>query len=407
MSQYRLSATSIAAFKTCPVKFRLGFIEGLKPDKDTESQRMGTNWHKLHELAGAVKGDEAAKIDAVIAHLNEAYRTPPISVTPFDWAVEREVLLQSFIGYLWRWTNDPVEILASEIPFELPLMSPKVNLPLPTSDVVRVGKIDHIVRWQGAVCNLERKSTSRSITSDSDYWDKAKKDTQVSMYALAFKDMPRLYDRGCPNTYTLAELWSRVGDRDIDSIPWFDKSERIGNTLYDVWHKPTIKPSAITQAETAEFIKTDMYCGRKFTVTCVEKVGSGEVAAIVDGEPVTIEMGKRGYAFRETSAMFGARLLQDIQVRPDFYYQRREIVRTEAELEAFKHQLFAVYQAQKTFERSGCWFENEQQCRATFPCPFIPICYGSGSEVVCDGKTVPAGFRRHHVDVTVNGREIE
>jgi hypothetical protein len=390
--QYRLSATSIAAFKTCPVKFRLGFIEGLKPDKDTESQRMGTNWHKLHELAGAVKGDEAAKIDAVITHLNDAYRTPPISVTPFDWEVEREVLFQSFIGYLWRWTNDPVEILASEIPFELPLMSPKVNLPLPTSDVVRVGKIDHIVRWQGAVCNLERKSTSRSITSDSDYWDKAKKDTQVSMYALAFKDI-----HAAGGFSHLAPLPLKEGE----AMP------RIGNTLFDVWHKPTIKPSSITQAETAEFIKTDMYCGRKFTVTCVEKVGSGEIAATVDGEPVTIEMGKRGYAFRETPAMFGARLLQDIQVRPDFYYQRREIVRTEAELEAFKHQLFAVYQAQKTFERSGCWFENEQQCRATFPCPFIPICYGGGSEVVCDGKTVPAGFRRHHVDVTVNGREIE
>jgi hypothetical protein len=32
--------------------------------------------------------------------------------------------------------------------------------------------------------------------------------------------------------------------------------ERFGNTLYDVWHKPTIKPKMLTQADTKAFIET-------------------------------------------------------------------------------------------------------------------------------------------------------
>jgi len=89
---------------------------------------------------------------------------------------------------------------------------------------------------------------------------------------------------------------------------------------------------------------------------------------------VESEVGKSGkQAVKETVGMYGARLLQDIQERPTFYFARREIARTDAELQDFRQQLFAVYQAQKAFTKAGCWFENESQCRATFPCPMIPI----------------------------------
>jgi hypothetical protein len=47
----------------------------------------------------------------------------------------------------------------------------------------------------------------------------------------------------------------------------------------------------------------------------------------VDGDvcEVEIEPGKKGFAIRETIAMYGARLLNDIYERPEFYYVRREI----------------------------------------------------------------------------------
>jgi hypothetical protein len=182
---------------------------------------------------------------------------------------------------------------------------------------------------------------------------------------------------------------------------------RIGNTLYDVWHKPTIKPSELTQAETAEFVKTGKYCESTFKVQETCAFGEAGHGVFVEGAPVEVKPGKKGFAIRETPAMYGARLLADIMARPEFYYQRKEIVRTEAELEEFKRQVYAVYQSMKFSERSGCWFENESQCRATVSCPNIPICYGTGASSVCDGKTTPEGYKRIFVDLTVNGAQLD
>lgn len=395
------SASSILAFKECPQLYRLKYREGLRPAIDTDSQRIGTNWHALHEVyANAFQDrfgqyithgveDEAScreeakttAIESVVTHLNERYEQMPASKTAFEWGLERQILLTSFIGYLWFYQDDPIETLASEISFELPLHSPRTGLPLLTREVVRVGKMDHVIRWHGMVGVQERKSTTRSIAADSDYWDKSKKDTQVSMYALAFRDMM------AAGVAELKAVGIEGGDYD-----------RVGNTLYDCWHRPTIKPSMLTQKETAEFIKTETYCDQKFDVEEIVRINGDPAQVKVDGEPAEIEPGKKGFAVKETVAMFGARLLQDIYARPDFYYARREIARTDAEIRKFRGELYNIYQAKRLYARTGFWWENERQCRATRSCDMIPICYGPGADAVCDGKTTPPNFTRIFVD---------
>lgn len=388
---FHISASSISAFKDCPTRFRLAYREGLRLAADTDSQRMGTNWHAMHEEHAnrlAEHGPDAGGTPdeyalAGVCHLlNERYAKMPASKTAEEWALEREILLTSFIGYQWYFQNDPIEVLVSELPFELPVHSPRTGLPMPLTEALRVGKIDHVIRWQGAVCALERKSTTRAIDNDSDYWDKARKDTQVSMYALAFRDMNMA-------SYRLKGLVMNPG-------------ERCGNTLYDVWHKPTIKPAMLTQAETAAFMEKGEYCGVKFSPARV----SAETIT-VDGVPTAVIEGKKGYAIKETTQMYGARLLADIYARPEFYYARREIVRTDQDLIHFRKQLYAVYQNMKSAAKMDLWVENEHQCRATYKCPYIPICYGPGADAVCDGKTTPDGFKRIFVDLTVNGESLE
>jgi hypothetical protein len=385
---YHQSASSNNAFMKCPTLFRLTYREGLRLDRDTDSQRQGTNWHAIHEHHANTDGDGDAKLQAVIALLNERYANVPTGFDSQEWALERTILLTCFIGYQWYYTNDPIETLASEVAFNLPLHLPKIGMPLPMDEVQRVGKIDHVIRWQGMVGVQERKSTSRSIAADGDYWDKAKKDTQVSGYAAAFRDMLK------------AGQFDQLG---------IAADERFGNTLYDVWHKPTIKPKMLTQAETARFIAEGTYFDQQFEVRELADGGAGiGIDSItVDGEKVEIEPGKKGFAIRESVGMFAARLLADIYERPDFYYVRREIPRTDADVRAYRAKSFAIYQTQKLMEKHGCWFENEQQCRATFPCPMIAICYGPGADAVCDGKTTPPGFKRIFVDLTVKGQEIE
>lgn len=411
-----LSASAIGSLKACPQRFRLAYREGLRTATDTDAQRQGTAWHAMHEVyADTIANCQVgipyqpdnendtprigwapaeAAMNAVTDHLNRKYAECPQWKTIEEWGLERTILLTCFIGYLWYYQNDPIEVLASEVPFDLPLHMPKTGLPLPLAEVMRVGKIDHLIRWQEMFGALERKSTSRSIAPDSDYWDKSKKDTQVSMYALALRDMME--------NEQLGELhYNRPGRPELKTF---------GTTLYDVWHKPTIKPTTLSQKDTAAFIESGVYCGQNFQVAFTVHPDFSESnphLVSVDGQSALVEMGKKGFAVRETLEMYSARLLADIYERPDFYFQRREIARTDAEIRKFRGELYSIYQTMKTFSKSGHWYENEQQCRATFPCQYIPICYGPGADAVCDGKTTPPGFKRIFVDLKVNGESLE
>lgn len=510
---YHISASSIAAFKACPQRFRLAYREGLRRAEDTDSQRQGTNWHRLHEVyaaayAATLQDPEHCELahesglGAVVEELNRRYNNVPVTKTAVEWAVEKEILLQSFIGYLWYWQNDPVEVMASEVKFDLPVYVPGINRPLLLAEVKRVGKIDEVAKWQGAIVAVERKSTSRTIDPSSDYWDKAKKDTQVSMYAAAFRDMQEsgtlpdsikayLYGndeqrtegqilhaespvcsgskQGLPKESatsgapvdilcdkervyampgkTKAVLTvpsprsdgEAISDREFkgqsesgddlgrnpemrDSVRQLPlvparrgesaSAVRFGNCLYDVWKKPTIKPAMLTQKDTAEFLENGQYQGTSFKTRVWRDIPADghDLSYIqrveIDGQITEVEPGKKGFAIRETPAMYGARLLADIMARPDFYYQRKEIVRTEKELAEFQNQVYNVYQAMKHAEKTGGWWENESQCRATFTCPNVSICYGPGADAVCDGKTTPDKFKRIFVDLTINNQEI-
>lgn len=391
---YHQSATSNAAFKACPTRFRLGYREGLRLAENTDSQRQGTNWGALHETyanrysewmttspEATVEGAAREALQAALEHLNEKYATCPSHKTLPEWALERQILLTSFIGYLWYFQNDSIEYLASELAFELPIIEPKTGLPVPLSQAVQVGKMDHLIKWQGMVGVQERKSTSKSLDGDSDYWKRSAKDDQISMYALA-----------------LRALAGKTIQVPADC--------RHGNTLLDVWHKPTISPKMLTQADTAKFIETGEYMGQKFTVER-PMAPAGNAAYLVNGESVEIEPGKKGFAIRESVEMFGARLLTDIYARPEFYYCRKEIIRTDAELDAFQVSCYNVYQTQRMMEKNNLWYDNHDACQATFKCPMMGICFGPGANAVCDGKTTPPGYKRIFVDLTVNEQPVE
>ena len=405
---FRISASSIAAFKACPVRFRLGYVEGIRKVEDTDAQRIGTNWHSLHEVYhnafsdwhweeqsdGRPEERHEAALEAAVEYLNQRYVDTPMPSTKTieEWDVERQILITSFIGYLWYWHDDPIEPIVSEVAFDLPLHAPRTGLPLPIDEVIRVGKIDHIVAWQSMVGPVERKSTASSIDPSSDYWKRSAKDTQVSMYSLAIHDM--------------AEAGT-LPEKVLNHANFNHK--QMGNTLYDVWHKPTIKPSFLSQADTKTLIKTGEYHNQKFEVVVVKEMtlGEGKDAVLsaeltIDSAKVEIKPGKKGYSIaRETGDMYAARLLSDIYTRPEFYYQRKEISRTNKEIQWFRKELFNIYQAMRMYDKFGCWFENENQCRATFTCSYIDICYGPGADAVCDGKTVPPGFKRIFTELTL------
>jgi hypothetical protein len=390
-----LSASSIAAFKSCPTRYRLGYVEGIRPAQDAQPLRFGTAWHTGLEILALPPGtfphdgaedDETVRqnrLGLAIAQATAVYEQPaPDGVDLTDWAVERETLANAIAAYHWYYGNNhDYEIVATELPFELPLVNPETGRPTP--NYVRVGKIDRIVRnaRTGALLIGENKTTSKPIDSGSTYWGRLRLDTQSKFYIVAGRVLQ--HTTAVPFSDSPVTANSPIHGASISGL------------LHDVFHKPQISPKMLTQAESKAFVETGEYCGQKFEV---KPKPSTELSPYiwVDGILAEIEAGKKvgTFAIRETPSMFGARLLQDMTTTPEKYFARREIVFTGQELKAFEAQCWSLQRTMQEMENSGNWFQNESSCEATFRCQFCPVCYNNVA--CCDGVTVPPGYKRIH-----------
>lgn len=362
---WKLSASFISSFKACPTRCYHKYVLGLVPIVESDALRMGTSWHALLEIAKQKVEPGVDIMDIVTAYLNKAYENRPTNKVLEDWAVEQTTLLYSLCGYRWVYQEDNYEVLAEEVPFEISVKGPSGRA-LP--NVILVGKIDKITRSpNGVVCIDEHKSTSDSLDSDSSYWKHLNLDTQTRLYPYAAQRLQ------------LSGELEKYGITAADNL--------ISTVRYDVWRKPSIRPKMLTQTESAEFVKTGEYCGEKFELGLI-----GTVVQTVNNSPVTVEPGKKEgtFAIRETPDMFGARLLQDISTRPEFYFARRELSRTTADLAKFEVEVCDIYHTIKFMERNNTWWVNEKACEAMFKCEYCDVCYNCID--VSQGQ-IPLGYK--------------
>ena len=385
-SNINLSATSISCFKCCPMRYYHRYILGLVPIEDTDALRIGSNYHRIHEIAdmepggvcecvsSPVPGVGIIKIanpncplcsgtgrfpddpmDAVIAHLNQAYATPPISKTIEEWETERITLLYSLVGYQWYYNDAEYKVEQLEQKFDLPLRSPITGNKLRAN--LR-GKIDRVFSAGNNRFVHEYKSTSKSIDPDSTYWNHLTLDTQTRLY-----------------TYAAAQLGLGMC-----------------GVLYDVWSKPKTRPKKLTQGDSKKFVADGVYCEEKFELhpLCTsDNTGTWTV----NGKPAELEPGAKPgtFAIRETPEMYGARLLQDITQRPEFYFARREIAHTANDIEKFERQLYNIYKGIGNMTKTDGWWEDENACEATFKCSYLGFCY---NHIDVGPDEVPDGFRK-------------
>jgi hypothetical protein len=392
MKKLILSASSIGAFKACPVRFRNAYVYGIRPIEDKESQRIGTNWHTILETASLVPGSDCPNspchedpqdcplcdgtgfipddiMEAVTRVLNKAYEGIEFN-DPVAKEVERVTLLHALAGYRWHYGEQQETVVATEQYFSLPLLNPQTGHPVP--DVFIEGRIDKLIELANSIAVEEHKSTSKSIDPDSTYWGHLNLDVQTTMYIYAARRMQLL-------------------DLASEGLPPGDHGTPLINTVkYDVYHKPTIKPKKLTQADSKKFVKDGEYMGQKFDLTDHPDDGSPD-GVTVNGRPAEIELGKKEgtFAIRETPDMFGVRLLKDITERPEFYFRCIELSRTDAELKAFEQELYDIAQNMKFMIRSGRFYTNEHQCEATYRCDYIGQCY---NRETVDQDHVPDGF---------------
>jgi len=358
MRTIKLSATSLATAKTCPMKYRLAYVLGWRPIEDSDIQRVGTRWHKGLELIG--RGKDWSD------WLNETYATVPTNRTAEEWATERAKLAAFLTAWAWRWQGDSVTTLATEVTFSLPLRHPGNNRIIP--GVERVGKIDRLVLVDGRPMLGEYKSTSQSVASDSRIWDRYRRDTQLSEYICAAREL---------------QLRGALAPAITPSMPL------ISGGLYDLWHRPQSSPKLLTQADSKKLVETGEYCGQKFKIDTPPLFVDGERA---DGKPGA----KPGtFAVRETPGMYSVRLLWEAETgayhRPDYYFARREIARTDDELRAYEWERYHLFLHVKNMARTGKWYGNENWCDARYVCPYLGIC--NHCPVIHDDDPVPNGFR--------------
>lgn len=369
MRELRLSASSIMDFKECQHRYLLSKVYGLQPIGEKDSQRIGTVWHKCHELSAMAphakcpdclkkkelqpdclvcSGTGRLPDEPVINYVNNVYEHVPENKSHDDWAVERIKVLWSFSGYRWLYGDDsPFVPVASEVWFNIPIIDPEKHRKLPK--IRLVGKIDQIVQHKknGLYYVFERKSTSQSLNSGQ-YWRRIAMDTQVSTYLYGSRIAQRL-----------GQL-EQYGIMPTDPL--------IEGVFYDVWHKPDISPKKL--------VKKDIHVPD----SCTNILYYGE-----EFQPSDFD------ANFETPEMYGARLLQDISERPEHYFQQKEISRADDELEAFERELCNIAKQIKMIEKDGLWCRNERSCEVPFYCDFRSICQ---NHVNVGPADIPDGFTK-------------
>lgn len=226
-------------------------------------------------------------------------------------------------GYDAAWASADWECECVETMYHLPLVNPETSRESRT--FTHAGKYDGKVRYRpsGKRYILEHKTTSDSIEDpNAPYWRILQIESQVSSYALA--------------------AWQ--------------EGDKVDGTLYDVIHKPTIRPKKITKAEQKEMIQHGKYAG--FDV------------------PKTYRLFEQ-----ECHELYELRLLRDCLDNPAKYFQRRPIPRLDSDLIEHANELWEIGQAILDARNKGRHFKNHRAC-FTYgsPCEYLPLCCGADDE---------------------------
>jgi hypothetical protein len=113
--------------------------------------------------------------------------------------------------------------------------------------------------------------------------------------------------------------------------------------LYDVIKKPALRPYKATPAEDLKYKKDGMLYAN---------------CRLED----------------ETPTEYGARLMADIDSRPDYYFARREIVRMQDEMVDYLYDMWGCAREIREAQLSSRWPRNPNACKRYGICEYFPVC---------------------------------
>lgn len=397
------------AFKTCRRKHYYTYELGLRRIDDARALRMGSAFHAAIEAlsktpaehvlltpadcncggaycnicegglgyckvchGGESDLDQPCNLRVACDTIHKRYARVPELADPYWWSIERETLLRLVCGYAWRWSSMPLEYVATEHAFQVPLVNPATGAETPIFDLA--GKIDGIVRLEdGRLAVKETKTTSDDLGIEAPLWRRLRIDHQISLYIHA----------------------ARREGYDVATV------------LYDVVRKPTIQATPVPLLDPDGLkIVLDANGHRvhnasvKAKKTCPKCAGAGVDAAQL---PCSCTLGpwrqtgdtEKGYVVQTrqmTPEEWGEKLSADIAERPDFYFARREVARLNSDVDEYQAELWEIQQAIREAQRTGRWYRTVNRNTCEY-CPYFDLCSSSQQ---LDRNNPPPGF--HFVD---------
>jgi len=257
-------------------------------------------------------------------------------------------------------------VVASELEFNVPIYNPETGRP--SRSYTLSGKIDRLVRLPGGNLVIwECKTTSEDLDAGSAFWRRLRLEAQPSVYVLAARELG--YD--------------------------------VTGVIFDVIRKPAIRPRQLTQSETRVLIDTGEYrtslsqgsdaqlIVREVPIKAIPDAETpGEIW--VDQDQALLSLGVKGYSIRETPDLFSARCYQLMVHNPDTFFARREIARTERDIEEIRRELWIQTQILLA-RRPSYWEKNDRACVTFSSCPYLNLC-SDGFKPETDA--LPEGFVR-------------
>lgn len=202
-----LTHSRLACFRSCPRKHQIRYEFGITPVVDSFALRVGSAFHAALEAR-----DKGLDPEAAIGERVE---------DPYDLAL----VAAMFDAHERHYAKSPVETVASEQVFEMPLRNPETGAATP--NWVLKGVIDRIVRLpDGRLALMENKTTSRDFSPGADYWVRLQLDQQLSIYLMAARHLGHKIDT------ILYDVTKRPGQRPLKATPEEKRTYKKDGTLY-------------------------------------------------------------------------------------------------------------------------------------------------------------------------------
>ena len=276
-----LTASRMACWNQCQRKHLYAYDRGVRKIESGDALVFGTAWHKAQELYYGTRPQGGRSPADMAQAMFEAALSTAENWDEFTVA-KLQACISAFVEI--HWENDCISEMKPEVEFAYAIEG--------TRTFEARGKIDGLATLaDGRTALVEHKTTSEGVEADSPYWTRLRFNPQLCRYVLG----------------------ARALGVECETV------------IYDVFRKPALSPK--------DAVKDIDENGLPYVLDA-----NGHRCMKRDGTPKKSADSARGERYRthaETPDEYCERLKGDILSRPEFYFARREVAVTDAQLEAF------------------------------------------------------------------------